>query len=77
MLVGKYIPNLVAKPFQVSREYAQLIYDQTSPPQLKKVLKKWEQDNWAAPQPRSGLSSMTWHPQGPITYFSALLHHRQ
>ena len=42
MLVGKYIPNLIAKPFDVSREYAQIIYDQTSSPKLDKVLKKWE-----------------------------------
>ena len=41
MLVGKYIPNLIAKPFDVS--YAQIIYDQTSSPTLDKVLKKWEQ----------------------------------
>jgi hypothetical protein len=32
MLVGKYIPNLMAKKFDVSRAYAQLIYDQTSSP---------------------------------------------
>jgi len=32
MLVGKYIPNLIGKPFDVSREYAQVIYDQTSLP---------------------------------------------
>jgi hypothetical protein len=28
MLIGKYIPNLFAKLFEVSREYVQLIYDQ-------------------------------------------------
>jgi fatty acid synthase subunit alpha len=56
MLIGKYIPNLVAKPFQVSREYAQLIYDQTSSPRLDKVLKKWEEENWAAPQQRQKLA---------------------
>ena len=28
-LVGKYIPNLIAQPFDVSREYAQIIYDRT------------------------------------------------
>jgi fatty acid synthase subunit alpha len=44
MLVGKYIPNLIAKPFDVSREYAQIIYDQTSSPKLDK---KWEQEKWA------------------------------
>jgi hypothetical protein len=47
MLVRKYIPNLVARPFEVSREYAQLIYDQTSSPRLNKVLQKWDQENWA------------------------------
>jgi len=51
MLVGKYIPNLVARPFEVSREYAQLIYDQTSSPRLDKVLRKWDEEGWdGAPQ---------------------------
>ena len=48
ILVGKYIPNLIAKPFGISREYAQIIYDQTSSPKLDKVLKKWEQEKWAS-----------------------------
>ena len=48
MLVGKYIPNLIAKPFDVSREYTQIIYNQTSLPKLDKVLKKWEQEKWAS-----------------------------
>jgi fatty acid synthase subunit beta len=56
MLVGKYIPNLVAKPFQVSREYAQLIYDQTSSPRLDRVLENWDQNNWAALQQRQKLA---------------------
>ena len=56
MLVGKYIPNLIAKPFEVSREYAQIIYDQTSSPRLDKVLRKWEQDNWASPDNRQKLA---------------------
>jgi fatty acid synthase subunit alpha, fungi type len=56
MLVGKYIPNLVAKSFEVSREYAQLIYDQTSSPRLDKVLKKWDQDNWASAEQRQTLA---------------------
>lgn len=30
-LVGKYAPNLVKKPFEVSKEYAQLIDTQTLP----------------------------------------------
>ncbi|KAF9007571.1 fatty acid synthase [Cyathus striatus] len=56
MLVGKYIPNLIAKPFDVSREYAQIIYDQTSSPRLDKVLKKWELDNWGSPEHRQKLA---------------------
>ena len=56
MLVGKYIPNLIAKPFQVSREYAQIIYDQTSSPHFNKVLKKWEEDKWASGENRQQLA---------------------
>lgn len=47
MLIGKYVPNLVAKPFQVTQDYVQMIYDQTSSPRLDKVLKNWESENWA------------------------------
>ena len=56
MLVGKYTPNLIAKPFDVSHEYAQTIYDQTSSPKLDKVLKKWEQDKWASAETRQKLA---------------------
>jgi fatty acid synthase subunit alpha len=56
MLIGKYIPNLVAKPFEVSHEYAQLIYDQTSSPRLDKVLRKREQDNWTEDAQRQKLA---------------------
>ena len=56
MLIGKYIPSLVAKPFKVFRDYTQLIYDQTSSPRLDKVLKKWDQDNWAASEQRQKLA---------------------
>ena len=46
-LVGKYVPNLVAKAFKTSKEYAQLVYDRTLSPRSDKVLRKWEQGNWA------------------------------
>ncbi|KAI0787467.1 fatty acid synthase [Fomes fomentarius] len=55
-LVGKYVPNLVAKPFEVSKEYAQLIYDQTLSPRLDKVLRKWDQENWGSPEQRQKLA---------------------
>jgi fatty acid synthase subunit beta len=56
MLVEKYIPKLVAKTFKVSREYARLIYDQTSSPRLDQVLKKWDQDNRASAGQRQRLA---------------------
>jgi fatty acid synthase subunit alpha, fungi type len=56
MLVGKYIPNLVARPFEVTREYAQLIYDQTSSPRLDKVLKNWDVEKWGSVEQRQMLA---------------------
>ena len=55
-LVGKYVPNLVAKPFEVTKEYAQLIYDQTLSPRLDKVLRKWDQENWGSAEQRQKLA---------------------
>jgi hypothetical protein len=56
MLIGKYVPNLIAQPFEVSRQYAQKIYDQTSSPRLDKVLRNWEQDKWGSPDQRQKLA---------------------
>ncbi|KAK7025306.1 fatty acid synthase alpha subunit Lsd1 [Paramarasmius palmivorus] len=56
VLVGNYIPNLIAKPFKVTREYVQIIYGQTSSPRLDKVLKKWDQDQWGAEEQRQRLA---------------------
>ena len=56
MLVGRYIPNLIAKPFEVTREYAQIIYDQTSSPRLDKVLRKWEEEEWGSAEQRQQLA---------------------
>ncbi|KAG0147001.1 hypothetical protein CROQUDRAFT_91978 [Cronartium quercuum f. sp. fusiforme G11] len=51
-LVGKYIPNLTAEPFEISKSYAERIYDQTNSPRLEKVLQKWVEDGWAEAQNR-------------------------
>lgn len=56
MLVGQYVPNLIAEPFQVSLEYAQRIYDQTSSPTLEKIIENWERDEWSAPHQRQHLA---------------------
>ncbi|WRS30128.1 fatty acid synthase subunit beta domain-containing protein [Actinomycetaceae bacterium MB13-C1-2] len=37
-LVGKYIPNLVARPFEATREFAQAILDEVPSKALKKLL---------------------------------------
>ena len=50
------MPNLIAQPFEISREYAQKIYDQTSSPRLDKVLKNWESESWDAPENRQQLT---------------------
>ncbi|KAI0342734.1 fatty acid synthase [Trametopsis cervina] len=55
-LIGKYVPNLIAKPFEVTKEYAQIIYDQTLSPRLDKVLRKWEQDQWDSAENRQKLA---------------------
>ncbi len=50
LLVGRYIPNLVAAPFELSKSYAELIFAQTDSPRLDKVLKNWEKDEWESPE---------------------------
>ena len=37
-LIGKYIPNLTAKPFEISKEYFEETYALTQSPRLKDVL---------------------------------------
>jgi fatty acid synthase subunit alpha, fungi type/fatty acid synthase subunit beta, fungi type len=56
MLIGKYVPNLTAEPFEVTQAYAQRIYDQTSSPRLDKVLRHWDRDNWGGAEQRQKLA---------------------
>lgn len=56
MLIGRYVPNLIARPFEISKEYAQLIYDQTLSPRLDKVLRKWDEDKWDSTEQRQQLA---------------------
>lgn len=39
-LIGRYIPNLIAKPFELSKEYIQGIMQLTKSPVLEGVLQK-------------------------------------
>ncbi|CCE61876.1 hypothetical protein TPHA_0B02040 [Tetrapisispora phaffii CBS 4417] len=42
-LIGKYIPNLTAKPFQITKEYFQDVYDLTGSERIKAIIDNWEQ----------------------------------
>ena len=53
LLVGRYIPNLTAVPFEISKEYAELVFNQTDSPRIKKVLGAWEEESWGTPEKRS------------------------
>ena len=55
LLEGRYIPNLIAEPFEISRRYCQKIYDQTMSPRLEAVLQDWETEKWAAEENRTKL----------------------
>ncbi|KAH9973580.1 hypothetical protein BGW80DRAFT_1252123 [Lactifluus volemus] len=52
LLEGVYIPNSIASPFAVNKVYAELIYNRTSSPRLSKVLPKWDEEHWDAPEQR-------------------------
>ncbi|CCH45960.1 fatty acid synthase [Wickerhamomyces ciferrii] len=41
-LIGKYIPNLTAKPFEVTKEYFQDVYELTKSDKIKEVLDNWD-----------------------------------
>ena len=42
-LVGKYIPNVTAKPFEISKEYFEEVYRLTNSPRIRDILAKWEE----------------------------------
>ena len=41
-LIGKYIPNVTAKPFQITKEYFEEVYKLTNSPRIRDVLNNWE-----------------------------------
>ncbi|KAI1168828.1 fatty acid synthase beta subunit dehydratase [Nemania serpens] len=41
-LVGKYIPNVTARPFELTKEYFQNVYDLTSSPKIAQILQNWD-----------------------------------
>jgi fatty acid synthase subunit beta len=51
-LVGKYIPNVTAKPFEISKEYFEEVYKLTNSPRIAKILEDWEKYENATEAPR-------------------------
>ena len=41
-LIGKYIPNVTAKPFAITKEYFEEVYKLTNSPRIGTVLANWE-----------------------------------
>lgn len=54
-LVGKYIPNLTAKPFALTKEYFEDVYKLTNSPKIKSVLANW--DAFTEGGPPNGVNS--------------------
>ncbi|KAJ3214628.1 3-oxoacyl-[acyl-carrier-protein] synthase [Dinochytrium kinnereticum] len=49
LLVGKYIPNLTAKPFSLDKRYVEEVYQQTHSAMLEETLNKWDDAVAATP----------------------------
>ena len=41
-LVGKYVPNVTARPFELSQEFFEYVYSITKSPRVGKVLEEWD-----------------------------------
>ncbi|KAJ5819648.1 hypothetical protein N7474_005239 [Penicillium riverlandense] len=41
-LVGKYIPNVTARPFEISKEYFEDVYKLTNSPRIASILANWD-----------------------------------
>ena len=44
LLVGKYIPNVIAEPFSLDRSYVQRVWEITGSPKLARILRHWDAD---------------------------------
>lgn len=41
-LIGKYIPNVTARPFQITKEYFEDVYRLTNSPRIASILANWD-----------------------------------
>ncbi|CAD6885141.1 unnamed protein product [Tilletia caries] len=54
----RYIPNLVAAPFETTKAYAELIFNQTDSSRLGKALAHWERDGWETEEKEQQLTAL-------------------
>lgn len=55
-LIGKYIPNVTARPFELTKEYFENVYALTNSPNIKAVLQKW--DSFQDDAPTNGVNGV-------------------
>ncbi|QIW95704.1 hypothetical protein AMS68_001222 [Peltaster fructicola] len=63
-LVGKYVPNVTAKPFELTKEYFEDVYRLTNSPRIGNILANWdkyENDDPTLPRPRAGSVAVPTH----------------
>ena len=55
-LIGKYIPNVTAKPFELTKEYFEDVYRLTNSPRIGNILANWDkyESDEVMPRPRAG-----------------------
>ena len=55
-LIGKYIPNVTAKPFELTKEYFEDVYRLTNSPRIGNILANWDkyESDEMIPRPRAG-----------------------
>jgi len=59
LLSGKYVPNLVAVPFRVDREYAELVHATCGSPRLARLLRRWPKPGETAAPPAPPAAAAT------------------
>lgn len=56
-LVGKYIPNVTAKPFALTKEYFEDVYKLTNSPRIANVLANWDSYQGEGTGPAGGITN--------------------
>jgi fatty acid synthase subunit beta, fungi type len=52
-LIGKYIPNVTAKPFEITKEYFEDVYRLTNSPKIGNILANWDKYEEKSEEPKA------------------------